>query len=79
MELSLQVQLDGDRRDTWGRRRRSRAKATGGQPCSPQALSVSRPSMASPFSDCHQAARRCGAKLVTTFWMRWLPGLSLAE
>ena len=34
---------------------------------------------ASPFSDCHQAARRCGAKLVTTFWMRWLFGLSLAE
>lgn len=35
--------------------------------------------MASPFSDCHQAVRRCGAKLVTTFWIRWLFGLSLAE
>lgn len=49
-------------------------EATGGQPCSPGA-----PPTASPFSDCHQAVRRCGAKLVTTFWIRWLFGLSLAE
>ena len=74
MKLSLQVQLDGDRRDTWDRNRKSRTQSYWWA-----ALLTFAPPMASPFSDCHQAVRRCGAKLVTTFWMRWLCGLSLAE
>lgn len=74
MELSLQVQLDGDHRDTWGRRQKSETQATMGSPVQPK-----HPAVALPFSDCHQAFLRCGAKLVTTFWMRWLSVFSRGE
>lgn len=66
MELSFQVQLDGDHWNTCSRNRE--VKVLG--------LLVTSPDhpndllRGSPFSDCHQAVRRCGAKLVTTFWIR---------
>lgn len=75
MELSFQVQLDGDHWNTCSRN--GGVKVLRSLVTSPNhSNDLLR---GSPFSDCHQAVRRCGAKLVTTFWIRWLFGLSRAE